>query len=167
MGWVLLAVIVWAAAFLAIPQKDFRRLVPFGVVAGFGLALLVNIMGSSIFGLWGFREVVWPILGVPFWAVLAWVPAAVAFVYFLPDASLPRLGWLLLFPAAFTAIDFIFLRAGLFFFSPDWNLAYSFLLSVGLHLLILSYYLTSVRGRAAQADATAFRLGRAEPEEED
>jgi len=145
MAWVLLAVVVWVAGLLAVPQEDFRRLVPFGVLAGFGLGLLVNILGSSIFGLWGFAQAAWPILGVPFWALFAWIPTVILFVYYLPGRSLARLAWLLLFPAVFTAVDFLYLQAGLRFFSPDWNLAYAFLLSLGLHIFVLSYYLTSVR----------------------
>ncbi|RJQ06498.1 MAG: hypothetical protein C4551_08130 [Bacillota bacterium] len=145
MPWVILAIVIWVVTLLAVPQENFRRLVPFGIIAGFGLALLINMLGSSIFGLWGFRNVVWPILGIPFWVLLSWVPAVILFVHYLPETSLARLGWLLLFPVVFTAIEFLFLRQGLRFFSPDWNLVYSFLLSLGVHILVLSYYLTSVR----------------------
>ncbi len=143
MPWVVLAVVVWVVGLLAVPQGEFRRLVPFGILAGFGLAMLVNILGSSIFGLWGFAKVSWPILGIPFWAFLAWIPSVILFVYYLPGPSLPRLGWLLLFPATYTAVDFLFIQQGLRFFSPDWNLAYDFLLSLGIHLFVLSWYLSS------------------------
>jgi len=145
MPWVLLAIVVWVLGLLAVPQPDFRRLVPFGIVAGFGLGLLVNILGSSVFGLWGFGAAAWPILGIPFWAVFTSIPAVIVFVYYLPGGSLGRLAWLLAFPTAFTVVDFLYLRAGYRFFSPDWNLVLSFFLSLGLHILILSYYLTSVR----------------------
>jgi hypothetical protein len=86
--------------------------------------------------------------------LLAWVPTVVVFVYFLPTSSLARLAWILLFPAGYTAIDYLFLRAGLRFYSPDWNLAYAFLLSLGIHLLILSFYLVSVRRPEATLSAT-------------
>jgi hypothetical protein len=145
MGWVILAVVVWVVTLLAVPQESFRRLVPFGILAGFGLGLLINILAFSIFGLYGFGQVVWPILGIPFWAVFTWIPAVILFVYYLPENSLPRLGWLLLFPAVFTAIEYFFLQTGLRFHSPEWNLFYAFLLSLGTHILVLSYYLTSVR----------------------
>lgn len=145
MGWVILAAVTWAGGLLVVPQRDFRRLVPFGILAGFALGLLTNIVGSSIFGLWGFADVLWPILGIPFWSLLAWIPAVIVFVYFLPESALPRLGWLLAFPAAFEVVNFIFIREGLRFFSPDWNYAYSYILSLGLHIFVLSYYLSSVR----------------------
>jgi hypothetical protein len=151
MPWIWLAVITWVVGLLAVPQEHFRRLVPFGLIAGFGFALVINLFGAPIFRLWGFSQVMWPILGIPFWALLAWIPSVIVFAYFLPEASLPRLGWLLLFPAVYTVIDFLFLRAGLRFFAQSWNLAYAFLLSLGAHMLILSYYLTSVRQPATSA----------------
>ncbi|MEW6031752.1 MAG: hypothetical protein AB1645_02540 [Bacillota bacterium] len=153
MGWVILAVVVWVVALLAIPQEHFRRLIPFGIIAGFALGLLVNILAFSIFGLYGFGQVMWPILGIPFWAILAWVPSVILFVYFLPEHSLARLGWLLLFPAGFTLIEFFFLRAGLRVYSPGWNLAYAFVLSLGIHIVVLAYYLTSVRTPLRSASA--------------
>ena len=145
LAWFILAVVVWVIALLIVPQESFRRLVPFGIIAGFGLGLLVNIVAFSIFGLYGFGQVLWPILGIPFWAVFAWIPSVIVFAYYLPERSLPRLGWLLLFPLGYTAIEFLFLRAGLRFFAPEWNLFYAFLLALGVHLFVLSYYLTSVR----------------------
>ncbi|MCL6580387.1 MAG: hypothetical protein K6U08_02065 [Firmicutes bacterium] len=154
MAWVLLAVVLWVVGLLAVPEQAFRRLVPFGVVAGFGLALAVNLVGGPILGLWGFNRVTWPLLGIPFWVLLAWVPAVILFVYYLPDGSLARAGWILLFPAVYTAIDYVFLRAGLRHFAPNWNIVYSFLLSLGVHLLILSFYLTSVVAPGTRVSAT-------------
>jgi hypothetical protein len=154
MPWIILAVVTWVVGLGAVPQESFRKLVPFSLLAGFGLAMLVNLMGASIFRLWGFTQLSWPILGTPFWVLLAWVPTVIVFVYFLPTSSLPRLAWILLFPTAYTAIDYLFLRAGYRFFSPDWNLAYAFLLSLGIHLLILSFYLVSVRRPEATLSAT-------------
>lgn len=145
MGWVILAAVTWAGGLLVVPQPDFRRLVPFGIITGFGLGFVTNIVGSSIFGLWGFSDALWPILGIPFWSLLAWIPAVIVFVYYLPESALPRLFWLLGFPAAFEVVNLIFLREGLRFFSADWNLVYSYLLSLGLHIFVLSYYLASVR----------------------
>jgi len=145
MPWIILAIVVWVVGLLAVPQEDFRRLVPFGLIAGFALALLINLLATPILRLWGFRQLAWPILGIPFWILLAWVPSVILFVHFLPDNSLARLGWIILFPAIYTAIDYYFLRLGLRFYSPIWNLPYAFLLSLGTHLLILSYYLVSVR----------------------
>jgi hypothetical protein len=145
MPWILLAVVMWVVGLLAVPQESFRRLMPFGIIAGFGLALLVNILGSSVLGLWRFTSLSWPILGVPFWIFLAWVPSVVIFVHFLPGDSLARLGWLLAFPAIYTAVEFLYLRAGLRIFSSHWNLMAAFLLSLGLHIFILAYYLISVR----------------------
>jgi len=145
MPWILLAVVMWVIGLLAVPQESFRRLMPFGIIAGFGLALLVNILGSSVLGLWRFTSLSWPILGVPFWIFLAWVPSVVIFVHFLPGDSLARLGWLLAFPAIYTAVEFLYLRAGLRIFSSHWNLIAAFLLSLGLHIFILAYYLISVR----------------------
>lgn len=149
MPWIWLAVAVWVIGLLAVPQESFRRLVPFGLVAGFGLAFLINLFGTSIFQLWSYGRLSWPILGTPFWVLLAWIPAVVLFVHFLPEESLPRLAWLLLFPAAYTLIEFLFIRAGLRFYSHSWNLAYAFLLSLGTHMLVLSYYLTSIRQPSA------------------
>ena len=145
MPWILLAVVMWVVGLLAVPQESFRRLMPFGIIAGFGLALLVNILGSSVLGLWRFTSLSWPILGVPFWILLAWVPSVIIFVHFLPGDSLARLGWLLAFPAIYTAVEFLYLRAGLRIFSSHWNLMAAFLLSLGLHIFILAYYLISVR----------------------
>ena len=145
MPWILLAVVMWVIGLVAVPQESFRRLMPFGIIAGFGLALLVNILGSSVLGLWRFTSLSWPILGVPFWIFLAWVPSVVIFVHFLPGDSLARLGWLLAFPAIYTAVEFLYLRAGLRIFSSHWNLVAAFLLSLGLHIFILAYYLISVR----------------------
>jgi len=156
-AWVGLAVVLWVVGLLAVPEQAFRRLVPFGVIAGFGLALAVNLAGGPILGLWGFNRVTWPLLGIPFWVLLAWVPAVILFVYYLPADSLARAGWILLFPAVYTAVDYVFLRAGLRYFAPDWNIFYSFLLSLGIHLLILSFYLTSVATPVARVSAT--RLG--------
>jgi len=150
MPWIILAVVAWVVGLLAVPQEDFRRLVPFGLIAGFGLALVINLFGGPILHLWSFRQAAWPILGIPFWVLLAWVPSVILFVHFLPDRSLPRLGWLLLFPAVYTALDYYFLRAGLRFFSANWNLPFAFLLSLGTHLLVLSFYLISVKAQPGE-----------------
>lgn len=149
MPWIVLAVVLWVVALVAVPQENFRRLVPFGLIAGFGLALLINLFGSPIFQLWSFNRLSWPILGIPFWVLLSWVPSVILFVYFLPDNALARLGWLLLFPVGYTAVDYAFLKANLRFYSPNWNLAYAFLLSLGTHILVLSFYLSSIRAPAA------------------
>jgi hypothetical protein len=153
MPWILLAVVLWVVGLLAVPQESFRRLMPFGIIAGFGLALLVNILCSSVLGLWRFTSLSWPILGVPFWIFLAWVPSVIIFVHFLPGDSLARLGWLLAFPAIYTAVEFLYLRAGLRIFSSHWNLMAAFLLSLGLHIFILAYYLISVRSPEATVSA--------------
>lgn len=149
MPWIVLAVVLWVVALLAVPQEDFRRLVPFGLIAGFGLALLINLFGGPILGLWGFRQLAWPILGIPFWVLLAWVPSVILFVHFLPGNALARLAWILVFPAIYTGLDYYFLQTGLRFYSPNWSLPYAFLLGVGSHLLILSFYLVSVRSPEA------------------
>jgi hypothetical protein len=143
--WVILAVITWVVGLLVVPQEAFRRLVPFSLIAGFGLALLINLLGVSVFHLWGFSQPIWPLLGIPFWALLSWIPSVIVFAYFLPSGSLARLAWVLLFPAGYTAIDFLLLKAGLRFFAPGWNLPQAFLLSLAVHLLVLSFYLVSVR----------------------
>ena len=153
MPWILLAVVMWVIGLVAVPQESFRRLMPFGIIAGFGLALLVNILCSSVLGLWRFTSLSWPILGVPFWIFLAWVPSVIIFVHFLPGDSLARLGWLLVFPAIYTAVEFLYLRAGLRIFSSHWNLVAAFLLSLGLHIFILAYYLISVRSPEATVSA--------------
>ncbi len=145
MPWIVLAIVLWVVGLLAVPQDDFRRLVPFSLLAGFGLALLINLIGSPILGLWGFRQVIWSILGIPFWVLMAWIPSVIIFVYYLPENSLARLAWILAFPVVYTALEWYFLRQGLRFFSPIWSLPYAFLLGLGTHLLVLSYYLVSVK----------------------
>ena len=153
MPWIILAVVIWIVGLIAVPQENFRRLVPFGLIAGFGLALLINILGSSILGLWGFARLSWPLLGIPFWIFLAWIPSVILFVHFLPEDSLARLGWLLAFPAIYTAVEFLYLRAGLRVYSSHWSLPSSFILSLGVHVFVLAYYLISVRPPEATVSA--------------
>ncbi len=155
MPWIILAIVVWVVGLLAVPQDEFRRLIPFGLIAGFGLALLINLLGGPILQLWGFSQLSWPMLGIPFWVLLTWIPSVILFVYFLPGNSLARLGWLLLFPVVYTAIEYYFLRAGLRYYSPTWSLPFAFLLSLGIHLLILAYYLTSVGAPRAALSSPA------------
>ncbi|MDQ7794763.1 MAG: hypothetical protein RDU89_10210 [bacterium] len=140
----------WVLGLLVVPPDHFRRLLPFGVLAGFALAAAVNLLGSPVLGLWSFARTGWlTVQGVPLMALLAWIPLVIAFVHYLPEAALQRLGWLLLFPLGFTGHQILFLRLGARAYAPGWSLPHDFTLSLTLHLLILAAYLL-VTGRDAR-----------------
>jgi len=141
--YAVITAVLWVAGLLLVPAERFRLLLPFGLLAGFGLAAIINLMGSSVMGLWEFhRTGLLAVRGVPLMALLAWVPVVIVFVRFLPQAALPRLAWLLAFPLGYTALEYLLLRLGARSFAAGWNLEYSFALSLAVHVGVLAWYRT-------------------------
>lgn len=142
MVYSLLAGGFWILGLLLVPADRFRRLLPFGLIAGFALAAAINVVGSGILGLWRFGGTgLLTVQGVPLMALLAWVPVVILFAHFLPSTAPWRLAWLLLFPLGFTLLEFGLLRLGVRTFAPNWNLFHAFALSLSVHIVVLAGFL--------------------------
>jgi hypothetical protein len=131
--------------FLLVPVERIKKLLTTGLVAGLGIAiLLVLIMEKT--GFWTFHGAdVLNIFGIPIFLSLAWFPLVIAFIHLCMEYRhfFARVSILLFFPAGATMLHYLLLnKDGLTY--KSWNLIYTFLISVLIHLGILVWSI--VRG---------------------
>ncbi len=133
-----------------VPRKRIIELLPFGLVAGMGLALLIQIMAVWYLGLWRWRYLEplgWR--GLPLFIAAAWIPAEVIFAHYVeasPSQTTPL--YVIGFAAIATLVEWWFVRGG-YHVPIHWNLVYTFALGLAVHTLLSLYLLAVARRRTA------------------
>ncbi len=129
-----------------VPRPRIIRLLPYGLVAGFGLSLTLVYLLGPVAGLWRFN---YPgplsIAGIPVFASLAWTPVEIVFAHWLYRS---KYQWkyyafwagISLFSASFTQ-GLVYLNYLVF---SGWNFYYTLLVDLILHVAI-TYYLARVQ----------------------
>lgn len=140
LAWLILMTII---AFMLIPRRQFFRLLPFGVVAGFLLSLAILLLNVPLLGIWAFDTI--PsnsVLGVPLTLPLVWIPVTMLFAFYTPRYHSRKLllAWISLFAAVTTLIHGLAEGAGIVRF-VRWDLLATLLLTFGLFSLIALFIL--------------------------
>ncbi|AGB40722.1 hypothetical protein Halha_0749 [Halobacteroides halobius DSM 5150] len=141
--WIYLFLILAVGMILVVPTEKIRDLLPFGLVGGFLVAIIIQYLAVNIFRLWEFNYALVPLAGFPLGVGLAWVPPEIVFGYFWPslETKLTRVMYILFFAIVSTLLEYLFLLMGYRKYL-NWNIYSTFLLAVVIHSA-LAYYLTS------------------------
>ncbi len=139
--WIAFFIVSLIAMLVLIPGDKIRRLLPFGIVGGAVLALIVQWVAVPVLDLWRFHYLsLFSFQGIPLGLVLAWFPATVIFgAYFESMHSLAaKLLYVLAFALIITIIEYGFVLAGYRSFI-NWNIVNSFLLAAAIHSVLAAY----------------------------
>ncbi|WP_258360904.1 hypothetical protein [Moorella sulfitireducens (nom. illeg.)] len=126
---------------LVVPWERVKELALIGLVGGLVLAFLVIYLMQNYLGFWAFRRVdLIGIGGIPLFLAASWFPLVITFSHLLAQyrSLLPVVLVLLAFPLGATLIHLL-LRANGMLFYYNWNLPLTFILSLGIHLVIMLY----------------------------
>ncbi len=125
-----------AALFLLMPRERIRRLLPFGIVFGAGLGVVLIAVMQELLGYWEFRQIDFlTARGIPLSIAFTWLPVEVLFAHYLVELRRPESRFLLWFiiGAAVVIFQHLFILNGMLIFR-DWTLLDSAFLALALHL---------------------------------
>ncbi len=146
--WLALFFVLWAVVFLVVPRDRIVNLLLPSFLGGTVVALVVNLIGASVLGLWRFPVALVPVLGIPLFFLLAYMPAMLLFLHYwdhLPGGSTEKVLYLITFSLANTVLAYFALSLGYVVFIR-WNLLYFFLLALALYgLVALLFFAPGVR----------------------
>ncbi len=150
LAWLGLFLVLWLVALLSVPRARLVDLLLPSFLLGTVAALLVNLVGSSLLGLWRFPVALVPVFGVPLFLLLAYMPEMLLFLHYwdyLPGGSTERFVYILAFSLANTAVAHLAATFKYLVF-VRWNLLLFFLLSFFIHGLavLLSSFLGARAG---------------------
>lgn len=142
MVWLLLFIITWAIVLLVVPRDRVIGLLLPSFLGGAVLALIINLIGVPVMGLWRFPATAASLMGIPVFLLLAFMAEMVLFLYYwdkLPGGSAEKGLFLGAFSLATTGLAYaaLVMRYAVF---VNWNLLYFFLTSLGFHLLSVLLY---------------------------
>ncbi|GAB6098805.1 hypothetical protein JCM16358_06840 [Halanaerocella petrolearia] len=139
--WFYLSVILTIGMFFLVPTERVIELLPFGLVGGFGVAVIVQYLAVDLFNLWQFKAELLSIKGIPVGILLSWIPPVIIFGHFWRElgSNLERGAYILGFAVATTIMEYVFVVTGYRKYLY-WNVYLTFLLAVVIHIG-LGYYL--------------------------
>ncbi|MBZ4687219.1 MAG: hypothetical protein PWQ96_839 [Clostridia bacterium] len=127
---------------LPVPGRIIKKYTNFGLVGGFLVGLLVLFSLVNIFKVWSFpRYDFLTIAGFPLLLALTWLPLEIFFAWAFTQEGQWSLATLLGLPIITTIYHYYLLQRGLVIYH-NWNLAYTLLMSLIIHI-VLHFYLTS------------------------
>ena len=141
--WFFLFLLISIVAYLIIPRKQLYRLLPFGIVAGFILAMALLLFTVSWIELWQFSNAsTASLLGIPLFLAFAWVPATMIFAHYVPVLHERRLliFWIMLFTFGTTMVQSLLLTADFMRFLR-WDLLASMLGTFSIHTILALFVL--------------------------
>ncbi|MCR3923003.1 MAG: hypothetical protein NUK65_10900, partial [Firmicutes bacterium] len=128
---------------ILIPREDIKRLFGISFVWGYFGSLVFVITLGRLMSLFSWQETAFTFLNSPFLLNLAWVPALMLYLYFLPKEKVLFWLYLLTFALVSAGLDSIFNQLGTLQYI-SWNpfarfiVAIVWLLSTTLHFKYLS-----------------------------
>jgi len=127
--------------FLVVPWKRIKELALIGLTGGLIVAFALIYLMQNVLGRWIFYNVdLLYIIKIPLFLSASWFPFIVVFSHLLSQyKDLPLiLITLAALPVGATAIHLFLLNTGMLTYH-NWNLAFTFLLSLGIHIAITLY----------------------------
>ncbi len=145
--WVLVFVLATLAMLVFVPRRDILKLLPFGTVGGFILAVLIQIAAVWYLRIWkfNFTEIAaWR--GIPIFLAAAWMPLTILFGYWLLQirSATGRFLYIAGFALATAALELGFVLTGYRTYLSFWNIFYTAGLAVLIHY-VLGWYLLATR----------------------
>ncbi|MGI6358197.1 MAG: hypothetical protein ACOX2K_05850 [Bacillota bacterium] len=151
--WVLLFILAAIAMLVLVPRRDVIKLLPFGVVGGFLLALAVQWVAIHLLRIWRFNFTQFASYrGIPLFLALSWVPATIIFGYWLRQirSNTGRFFFIAAFALGTVLLEWAFVLTGYRTYLRYWNVFYTAILALVLHYL-LAWYLLATRQVADHA----------------
>ncbi|MDA8442667.1 MAG: hypothetical protein M0Z55_09885 [Peptococcaceae bacterium] len=138
-AWWVFAVVAWVVTGVLVPGAGMRALFNAGLVGGFLLAFVINVLGVLVFHFWRFGPDILPFMGIPVAIPVAWTAEIILFLYFLPEHKLSIVLYTAAFVVVSTIFDYFFVKLGMRTFIA-WNLVATFIMGMISHGLVLAYY---------------------------
>ena len=134
--------ILLTTMFLIVPYEQIKKFLSLGLIGGLVVAFILIYFMQNFFGFWDFFNLdIWYFLEMPVFLSAVWIPVVIIFAHFLEIAEYltTAVFIILLFPAGATLVHYFLINLNLLVYF-NWNLFYTFLVSLGIHLGI-TYYL--------------------------
>jgi hypothetical protein len=131
--------------FLVVPWERVKELFWVGMIGGLLVALILVYLMQNTFGFWIFHQVdLVYIFRLPFFLSAAWIPVVILFSHFLiqSKSKLSAAITVLAFPTGSILFLYLLMINQMLTFH-NWNLFFTFLVSLLIHLGIVSYLYAS------------------------
>lgn len=145
--WVLLFILAAIAMLVFVPRRDVIRLLPFGIVGGFLLAVAIQWAAVLYFRVWRFNYTEFAAYrGIPLFLTLAWMPITIIFGHWLLQlrTGTGRFFYVAGFALGTVVLEWLFVITRYRVYLRYWNLLYTAILALVLHYL-LAWYLLATR----------------------
>lgn len=146
--WIIYFLLAAIAMLILVPQRDIVRLLPFGLVGGFGIAAIVQMIAVWYMRLWRFNHTALAAYrGIPIFLALSWLPLTIIFGSWLLAirTGTGRFFFIAAFALATVGLEWGLLRTG-YMVHRRWSIFNTAILALVLHYL-LAWYLLAVRPR--------------------
>ncbi|MGD0154281.1 MAG: hypothetical protein ABSC17_11105 [Thermacetogeniaceae bacterium] len=142
LGWLLLFIVAWAIVLLVVPRDRLFSLLLPSFLGGTVSALIINLIGVPVLGLWRFPATLVSMVGIPVFLLLSYWAEMILFFHYwdhLPGGSAEKGFYLMGFSLATTVLAYfaLIMRYVIFF---NWNLLYFLLTSFVAHSLAILFY---------------------------
>lgn len=155
--WIIYFLLAAIAMLVLVPQRDIVRLLPFGLVGGFGIAAIVQMVAVWYLRLWRFNYTdIAAYRGIPIFLALSWMPLTIIFGSWLLSirTGTSRFFYIAAFALASVGLEWVLLRTG-YLVHRNWGIFGTAGLALMIHYL-LAWYLLSVRPRAGERKVIPF-----------
>ena len=132
---------------MLVPRRDVVRLLPFGIVGGFLLALAVQWVAVSLLRIWRFNYTEFAsYAGIPLFLALSWMPTMIIFGHWLQQirSNTGRFFFIAAFAVGTVLLEWAFVFTGYRDYLRYWNVFYTAILALAIHYL-LAWYLLATR----------------------
>lgn len=141
MAGLMILLITSVLMILIVPKERIKELFKFGVVGGLVVALVLVYSMQNVLGFWTFNNVdIINIIGIPILLSAAWIPFVITFAHLLNKYhDITSISIIMFaFPLSAVVVHYILINVGLLQYS-HWNLFYTFLVSLGIHIGLAGY----------------------------
>ncbi len=139
LSWLAFAAGVWILTAILVPGERIGKLFHAGLVGGFLLAFVENLLGVLVLGLWRFGPDILPFMGIPLAVPIAWTAEVILYLHYLPEQKLSVVLYTVAFGVITVILDYFFVKFGMRI-NLNWNLWSTFILGLISHALVFGYY---------------------------
>ena len=137
--WVYFFLALLVGMFFLVPKEEIINLLPFGIVGGFIVAIVIQHLAINIFDWWKFNTAFIAWANIPLGILAAWVPPVIIFGYYFPRI---KFNWslVLAFAVGATVIEYLFVLTDYRDYI-NWNVYLTLGLGLIIHLGLAVYLL--------------------------